>query len=172
MSGVGRHRFVPSSLNTPQHLNRVWVNEEFGSGSSAHVPMRAESRNFRFCQTPTLVSDVRTKKTEIINHAKLMPTIRSNHKSNEVPTDLGSGSVAPTTPGNIGVERQVGIGRRRCVSVDRSLNLERPDPIVVGSHGSDVVGGGLLHLRYIPVGMQQQEDPRGSSAASARCRKK
>jgi len=129
------------------------------------------SKKIRIFQTMTRPGDVGTMKTEISDHAKLMPTTRSSYKSNEVPTDLGSGSGVPTTPGSTGVEWQVGVGSRRCVSAGQGLNSEKPDPSVIRSQRSDVAGGGLIRLRFIPAGMQQEEDLRGSSAVSVGCPK-
>lgn len=83
---------------------------------------------------------MRTTKTEIIDHAKLMLTTHLTHTPIEAATARGCASGAPTTPGCTGVGWEYSTGNRQCVTTDQGLNLEQLDSNGIDSPRFDVVG--------------------------------
>jgi len=108
-----------------------------------------------FSQTRFWCGDVRTMKTEIIDHAKLMPTTHPTHTSIEAPIARGCDPSASTIPGRAGVDWEYGTGNRRCVTLDRGLDLEQLYPNGIDPPGSGAAGGGPIHRSRVRIRSRQ-----------------
>jgi len=134
------------------------------------MKQRPEKR-FEPCQTEWRTGDVRTTKTEFLDHAKLMPTTPTTHTFDEAPTAQECASVAPTTPGSTGIVGPVGIGNRRRVVEVHGLNLEQLDPNGVRFIEPSAAGEEPIQSdRAATVARSVSTDQRGSVDTMDRCR--
>jgi len=134
------------------------------------MKQRIEKR-FGSCQTGWRAGDVRTTKTEFLDHAKLMPTTPTTHTFDEAPTAQECASVAPTTPGSSGIVGSFGIGNRRRVIEVHGLYLEQLDPDGVRFIEPSVAGEEPIQSdRAATVARFASTDQRGSVDTMDICR--